>query len=506
MASEFDILQPFFNEQYYLNTYPDAPGSFASGWEHFKTVGLPEHRSPSSGYDRAYYLTQSIDNFGASGQRDLIMALDGDDIIRGYGGTDEIYAGNGNDIINGGPGADTMNGEGGDDLYIVDDANDVINETANNGIDVVRSPLSYNLTSNVENLILTENGDIDGRGNNSDNRIFGNVGNNLLIGGNGTDTLVGNAGNDTANGGDGNDMLDGGDGNDVLNGWTGIDTMKGGAGDDFYLVDNSNDFIYEGVNAGNDIVSSNVSYNLANNIENLTLTENGDIDGRGNNSDNRITGNGGNNLLIGANGSDTLVGNAGNDTFNGGAGDDLLNGGDGNDILNGWIGADTMSGGAGNDIYIIDNARDVIREGFFDGSDLIISTASYSLDGINVENLTLTGNANINAIGNEKTNRITGNDGNNILDLVENEGVLIGNGGNDIFVVGINRGNPTIRDFTDGEDLIQLTGGLTFEDLHIYDWGGLYTSIRDANTWKNVAMLKGVDSSTIDSNDFVVEM
>lgn len=512
MASEFDILQPFFNEQYYLNTYPDAPGSFASGWEHFKAVGLPEHRSPSSGYDAAYYLTQSIDNFGASGQRDLIMALDGDDIIRGYGGADEIYAGNGNDIINGGPGADTMNGEGGDDLYIVDDANDIVNETSNNGIDVVRSPLSYNLTNNVENLILTENNDIDGRGNNSDNRIVGNGGNNLLIGGNGSDTLVGNEGNDTTNGGAGDDLLDGGDGNDVLNGWTGVDTMKGGAGDDFYLVDNSNDFIYEDVNAGNDIVSSNVSYNLANNIENLTLTENSDIDGRGNNSDNRITGNDGNNLLIGGNGSDTLVGNAGNDTFNGGAGDDLLNGGDGNDVLNGWTGADTMSGGAGDDIYVVDNSNDVIYEGLNAGTEVVISSASYTLASNNLENLTLTGNANINGTGNNSDNRIAGNGGNNILDGGRGRDVLTGNGGNDTFVIGKNAGGATaagadiIVDFTNGTDLIKLTGGLSFEDLQIFDSSAGDVVIKDPSTGEFLALVKGVSSSTIDSNDFVVEM
>ncbi len=620
MPSEFDILQPFFNEQYYLNTYPDAPGSYASGWEHFTAVGLLEHRSPSSGYDRAYYLTQGIDNFGASGQRDLIMALDGNDVISGYGGADGIYAGNGNDIINGGPGADTMNGEGGDDLYIVDDINDVINETPNNGIDIVRSSVTYNLTNNIENLILTETSDINGTGNNSDNRIVGNGGNNLLIGGNGSDTLAGNGGNDTTNGGDGNDLLDGGDGNDVLNGWTGTDTMKGGAGDDFYLVDNSNDIVYESVNQGTDIVSSNVTYNLGNNIENLTLTENGDINGRGNNSDNRITGNDGNNqliggngsdtlvggggddllnggdgndilngwtgadtmsggagddiyvvensndviyegvnggtdvvissasytlrgnienltltensdingtgnnsdnritgndgnnLLIGGNGSDTLVGNAGNDTFNGGGGDDLLNGGDGNDILNGWTGADTMSGGAGDDIYIVENSNDVIYEGLNGGTDVVISTASYTLASNNLENLTLTGNANINGTGNNSDNRITGNGGNNILEGGRGRDLLTGNGGNDTFVIGKNAGGATaagadvIFDFTNGADLIQLTGGLSFEDLQIFDSNAGDTVIKDPTTGEFLALVKGVSSNTIDSSDFVVEM
>jgi len=348
-------------------------------------------------------------------ENDTLNGTDGNDTVSGNGGNDLLRGNGGNDVINGGDGVDTMNGGAGDDIYIVDNSDDVVNEGVDAGNDVVRASATYNLRGNIENLVLTGNGDIDGTGNNSDNRITGNDGNNKLIGGNGNDTLVGNAGNDTFNGGAGNDVLNGGAGNDVLNGWTGADTMNGGAGDDIYVVDSSNDVVYEEVNSGNDVVISSVSYNLGDNVENLTLKGNSNIDGTGNDSDNRIHGNDGNNELIGGNGNDTLVGNAGNDTFDGGAGNDVLN------------------GGAGNDVYVVDSSNDVIYEAINGGNDVVTSSVSYNLKG-NIEELTLTGNSNIDGIGNNSDNRITGNAGNNKLNGGNGDDVVVGNAGSDTLI------------------------------------------------------------------------
>ncbi|NEP46750.1 MAG: calcium-binding protein, partial [Okeania sp. SIO2H7] len=172
----------------------------------------------------------------------------------------------------------------------------------------------------------------------------------------------GNEGSYTFNGGAGDDLFNGGDGNDVLNGWTGADTMSGGAGDDIYVVDNSNDVIYEAVNDGNDVVISNASYSLGGNLENLTLTENSNIDGTGNNSDNRITGNGGNNKLNGGNGDDVVVGNAGTDTLIGASGNDILNGGGGDDSLIGHAGSDRFLYNTGSSFNTADVGEDIIAD------------------------------------------------------------------------------------------------------------------------------------------------
>jgi serralysin len=80
-------------------------------------------------------------------------------------------------------------------------------ENAGEGVDTVRSQVSYTLAENVENLTLLGAGNYNGTGNASDNVIVGNTGSNVLNGGGGNDTLAGGAGNDTLTGGSGNDTF-----------------------------------------------------------------------------------------------------------------------------------------------------------------------------------------------------------------------------------------------------------------------------------------------------------
>jgi Ca2+-binding RTX toxin-like protein len=115
--------------------------------------------------------------------------------------------------------------------------------------------------------------------------------------------------------------------------------------------------------------------------------------------------------------------------------------GAGADTIDGGAGADTMDGGDGNDTYIVDNVGDIVKENFDDalgGIDTVLASVSYSLapgtfgnKGFGIENLTLTGSANINATGNAKNNVLIGNGGNNILDGGAGNDTINGSNGND---------------------------------------------------------------------------
>jgi Ca2+-binding RTX toxin-like protein len=134
-----------------------------------------------------------------------------------------MSGGSGNDTLDGGAGADTMIGGAGNDTYTVDNAGDVVTETADMGTDTVKTSLNaYTLADNVENLTYT------GR---AASTLTGNTLNNVMTGSTGADTMNGGDGNDTLYGGAGNDVLTGGQGvdsfvlNTALNKLTNVDTI-----------------------------------------------------------------------------------------------------------------------------------------------------------------------------------------------------------------------------------------------------------------------------------------
>ena len=216
--------------------------------------------------------------------------------------------------------------------------------------------------------------------------LVGTAGNDVLTGGRGDDTLSGLAGNDTLQGGQGHDLLDGG---------TGTDTMQGGIGNDIYIVDVSGDVVTELVGEGTDTVQSSIPYTLGANVENLTLTGTANLNGTGNVMNNILTGNGGTNVL---------------------------------------------TGGAGNDTYMV-GAGDTVVEHAGGGTDTVQSSVAWTLS-LNVENLTLTGTANINGTGSSANNVLIGNSGNNTLDSGSGNDAVDGGDGNDSLLGG--SGNDTL--------------------------------------------------------------
>ncbi|OYT88680.1 MAG: hypothetical protein CFE43_21255, partial [Burkholderiales bacterium PBB3] len=274
----------------------------------------------------------------------------------------------------------------------------------------------------------------------------------------------------------GADVLTGASGNDTINGGAGADQMIGRAGDDTYVVDNTADVVTELANEGTDLIQSSVTYTLAGNVENLTLTGSAAINGTGNTLDNVLKGNSGINTLTGGAGNDTyyvdnasdvtteassagtdlvvaslnwtLASNLENLTLAGaaninGTGNtaaNVITGNAGNNTLDGGAGADTLIGGAGNDSYMVDNTADVITENLNEGTDTISASATYTLSA-NVENLTLTGSSAINGTGNSLSNVLTGNSAANVLTGGDGDDTLDGKAGNDTMAGGT--GNDT---------------------------------------------------------------
>ncbi len=118
----------------------------------------------------------------------------------------------------------------------------------------------------------------------------------------------------------------------------------------------------------------------------------------------------------------------------GGSGNDILIGNAAANVLDGRGGIDSMSGGLGNDTYVVDNLRDQIVELAGQGSDTVISAISLTL-GVNLENLVLSGSADINASGNALANSLLGNAGNNVLNGMAGADAMAGGQGNDTYIV-----------------------------------------------------------------------
>ena len=131
-------------------------------------------------------------------------------------------------------------------------------------------------------------------------------------------------------------------------------------------------------------------------------------------------------------GIDTLVGI---ENVTGSSYDDNLTGNAAANTIDGGSGADVMNGGNGNDIYIVDNNLDSIIEaaGLGTGTDTIRTNIDYTISN-NIENLIMLANAT-NANGNALANVITGNGKNNMINGGAGIDLMIGLGGDDIYIV-----------------------------------------------------------------------
>jgi hypothetical protein len=309
-------------------------------------------------------------------------------------------------------------------------------------------------------------------GDGSAETVHGGSLGDTLDGGAGADVLYGNGGNDvfanvTLDDLD-DDILDGGSGTDTLDLDDYVAQFLGppvllGANGTLTSVEVIN---LHGPTAGAGINNVELAIPLANSSSDDTLTVNGALaqdfiyGDRINNADislylngggghdvlyggaggdtldggddaDTLEGNGGEDWLEGGGASDTLRGGAANDTLNGGDGDDTLEGSSGDDELDGGDDADSMSGGTGNDIYIVDDADDVVTEYAGGGTDTVDASISYTLSA-EVENLALIGVGGLNGTGNDRDNVIWGSNYDNLLNGGGGVDAIKGAGGADI--------------------------------------------------------------------------
>ena len=343
-----------------------------------------------------------------------------------------VVVGAGNNLVTGTAGADAMAALAGNDTYIVNHAGDVITEAAGAGTDTVQASVSYTLSDNVENLVLTGTA-ANGTGNASNNIITGNASNNVLTGG---------------------------DGDDVLAGLGGVNTLNGGAG-----VDTAT---YALASTGVDVrLNGNVTRNnglggtdTLSGIENVT----------GSDFDDTLIGSSANNVLAGGLGRDVLLGLAGNDTLIGGSG-----------------AANELFGGAGDDLYIV-TAQDTVFEAAGEGLDTVQTTVANFTLGANVENLTYTGSSAFNGVGNASANVIRGGVGADTLNGADGADTLVGGAGADVLVGG--NGSDTVDYSTSTAGVsVRLAGQFAFDDG--FGARDVYSSIENATGSAHADLLFG---------------
>ena len=370
---------------------------------------------------------------------------DGDDELRGSDGNDQIFGGGGNDLLEGGEDKDLLDGGPGIDT--------VSYENSTLSVDVAlvfngASTYNYNYREeiiDIENVIGSDYGD----------NLRGDIGVNEIYGGGGNDSLNGLAGDDRLFGEAGDDQLWGQAGADQLHGGQGVDTVVYWFSDEAVTV-NLKEGTAQGGHADGDVLVG---------IENLWGSEHDDI-------------------LTGDDGANRLIGELGNNEFYGNGGDDVLESGADADLLDGGTGIDTVSYNRSTEGVRVNLGEGIVEGGHAEG-DVIVD----------VENIEGSFHDDL-LVGDNSANRLSGGSGNDELE---------GGEGADRFIFKYGGKNDTILDFTDNEDLIDLTVFQNisgFDDLTITSGAnGVTIDLRVYQA--GTILLQDFDIANLDASDFL---
>ena len=409
-----------------------------------------------------------IENFIAGSGDDLVAGNAVANYLDGRDGDDRLWGSGGDDILEGGAGADRLDGDAGLDWVSYRGSDAAV--TVNLGLGTVMGGHAEgDVLIEIENVIGSDYEDV----------LVGNDGANRLEGGAGADQLDGGAGidwvsyqwsdagvivdltEDTAEGGHAQgdvitniENVTGSDYGDVLWGDEGANRLEGGEGDDELYGGAGADMLNGGPGDDHAYYTSS-SVGVLVRLHNANAVKYGEAEGDtlidiehlvGSEHNDILAGDGEDNILEGRNGDDVLYGGpaGGDDEMYGGNGDDRIFGGKGNDILTGGAGNDYLKGGPGEDTFIVD------------GDDM---------------------------------------------------DVLYGGTEKDTFqFFPSNVGGGSIRDFSDGEDVIDLTeftGINSMDDLDIVSHGDNVRIELSGSDYLTTIILSDFDINNLDNSDFL---
>ena len=349
-----------------------------------------------------------------------------------------------------------LNGDGNLDLIIGNQVGDIL-YFKNTGTDANPEFSPQSLTQPTTLTIYDNGGNdtLDLRTDTNDQRVYlhpegisdvyGLTGNLIIARDTVIENFIAGSGDDLIVGNAVANYLNGRDGDDRLWGSGGDDILEGGAGADMLNGGAGDDYAYYTNSGVGVLVRLHAAHAVKyGEAEGDTLIDIEHLVGSEHND--ILAGDGEDNILEGRNGDDVLYGGpaGGDDEMYGGNGDDRIFGGKGNDILTGGAGNDYLKGGPGEDTFIVD------------GDDM---------------------------------------------------DVLYGGPEKDTFqFFPSNLGGGSIKDFSDGEDLIDLTeftGINSLDDLDIISHGDNVRIELSGSDYLTTIILSDFDINNLDSSDFL---